>query len=303
MSAEYTGERFLPKDCKGEMEIEHYQRYRFAGKFVKGKKVLDAACGEGYGSHILSAEAKEVTGLDISTKTVENANKKYGKDNLSFRAGSVEKLPFEDNSFDVVISYETIEHVTGEVQESFLKEIRRVLKPDGFLIMSTPNKAVYTDLVKGENAFHVKEFYVDEYDEFLGKYFKNRTVYCQYPEVGYFLAPAGEKKTYVKNTYNKEEKHPKESRYVITLCSDTDRDFEVETEELTVFDDSMYYDLNRIAHEKEREILSLKAEAEAYAEQLEESIRAQQEYIKKLEHNLDVLKEKRNPLRKLLKRR
>ncbi len=54
MSAEYTGERFLPKACKGEMEIEHYQRYRFAAAFVKGKKVLDAACGEGYGSHILS---------------------------------------------------------------------------------------------------------------------------------------------------------------------------------------------------------------------------------------------------------
>ena len=86
MSAEYTGERFLPKDCKGEMEIEHYQRYRFAAAFVEGKKVLDAACGEGYGSSILSEKAKEVTGLDISAETVENANKKYGKENLSFRA-------------------------------------------------------------------------------------------------------------------------------------------------------------------------------------------------------------------------
>ncbi len=278
---------------------------------------------------------------------MENANKKYGKDNLSFRAGSVESLPFEDDSFDVVISYETIEHVTGEVQESFLKEIRRVLKPDGFLIMSTPNKAVYTDLVKGENAFHVKEFYVDEFDEFLGscfKYdgflimstpnkavytdlvkgenafhvkefyvdefdeflgscFKYRTVYCQYPEVGYFLAPAGEENQVSRGAYNKEGKQPKDSRYVIAICSDTEKDFSQDTEELTAFDDSMYYELNRIAHEKERQILSLKAEAEAYAAQLEENIRAQQEYIKKLEHNLDVLKEKRNPLRKLLKRR
>lgn len=303
MSAEYTGERFLPKDCKGEMEIEHYQRYRFAAAFVKGKKVLDAACGEGYGSHILSEKAKEVTGLDISAETVENANKKYGKDNLSFRAGSVESLPFEDDSFDVVISYETIEHVTGEIQESFLKEIRRVLKPDGFLIMSTPNKAVYTDLVKGENAFHVKEFYVDEFEEFLGSCFKYRTVYCQYPEVGYFLSPAGEENQVSRGIYNKEGKQPKDSRYVIAICSDTEKDFAQDTEELTAFDDSMYYELNRIAHEKERQILSLKAEAEAYAAQLEENIRAQQEYIKKLEHNLDVLKEKRNPLRKLLKRR
>ena len=234
---------------------------------------------------------------------MENANKKYEKDNLSFRAGSVESLPFEDDSFDVVISYETIEHVTGEIQESFLKEIRRVLKPDGFLIMSTPNKAVYTDLVKGENAFHVKEFYVDEFDEFLGTCFKHRTVYCQYPEVGYFLAPAGKEKDDFRGTYNKEGKLPKDSRYVIAICSDTEMDFLQDTERLTAFDDSMYYDLNRIAHEKERQILSLKAEAEAYAAQLEENIRAQQEYIKKLEHNLDVLKEKRNPLRKLLKRR
>ena len=144
MSAEYTGERFLPKDCKGEMEIEHYQRYRFAAAFVEGKKVLDAACGEGYGSSILSEKAKEVTGLDISAETVENANKKYEKDNLSFRAGSVESLPFEDDSFDVVISYETIEHVTGEIQESFLKEIRRVLKPAFLLCQLLIRRCIQT---------------------------------------------------------------------------------------------------------------------------------------------------------------
>ena len=143
-----------------------------------------------------------------------------------------------------MISYETIEHVTGEVQESFLKEIRRVLKPDGFLIMSTPNKAVYTDLVKGENAFHVKEFYVDEFDEFLGSCFKYRTVYCQYPEVGYFLAPAGEENQVSRGAYNKEGKQPKDSRYVIAICSDTEKDFSQDTEELTAFDDSMYYELN-----------------------------------------------------------
>ena len=76
MSGEYTGERFLPQECRGEMAAEHYQRYRLAAQLVKGKKVLDAACGEGYGSSLLAEEAEEVTGLDIDKEAVENANHK-----------------------------------------------------------------------------------------------------------------------------------------------------------------------------------------------------------------------------------
>ena len=287
MSEEYTGERFLPDECQGEMAIEHYQRYQFARQLVKGKKVLDAACGEGYGSNLLSGAADCVTGLDLDEEAVSRASQKYGSDKLTFFCGSIEKLPFEKNTFDAVVSFETIEHVDAEIQKSFLSEIHRVLKPDGILIMSTPNKAVYTDLVKGVNLFHIKEFYVKEFQDFLSGYFKNIETYCQYPDVGYFITRENEKCA----VPDKKGKKQEESRYVIAVCSNGEIDGEINTESLTFFDDRMYYDLNRYAHEKEQEILSMKAEAEGFEKHLEDDIRQQKEYIAKLEHELRILRE------------
>ncbi|MFQ6817780.1 MAG: methyltransferase domain-containing protein [Blautia sp.] len=287
MSREYTGERFLPQECQGEMAAEHYQRYRFAARLVKGKKVLDAACGEGYGSSLLAEEAAEVTGLDIDSRTVENAGRKYGNEKLSYKNGSIEQLPFADQSFDVVVSFETIEHVGEKIQQKFLEEIRRVLKPEGMLIMSTPNRAVYTDLVEGENPFHIKEFYVNEFQEFLGSRFTNIAFYCQYPDLGYFLTREGEAPA----TYNKKGKTREESRYVIALCSNGPLKCEVETSDLTIFENQMYYELNRYAHEKEREIRKMKEEADTFQQQLENNIQQQKEYIAKLEDDLRLLKE------------
>lgn len=287
MRKDYTGERFLPGECQGEIAIEHYQRYQFASQLVKGKTVLDAACGEGYGSSLLSREAGCVIGLDLDGKTVERAKQKYGNCKLSFQTGSIEKLPFADSFFDVVVSFETIEHVDAEIQKNFLCEIRRVMKENGILIMSTPNKAVYTDLVKGQNLFHVKEFYVNEYQEFLNGYFKEVEMFCQYPDLGYFISREDE----VLPVYNKKERKREESRYIIAVCSDIPQNPEVNTESLTVFEDKMYYDLNRYTHEKEQEILKLKGEAEAFEQQLEKGIREQKEYIAKLERDLFLLNE------------
>lgn len=306
MREDNTGERFLPGKCGGEIAIEHYQRYRFAMQMVKGKKVLDAACGEGYGSQLLAREADRVTGLDLNEKVVEQARQKYGNDRLLFRVGSIEALPFEDQCFDVVVSCETIEHVEEEIQNRFLKEIRRVLKRDGILIMSTPNKAVYTDLVKGQNRFHVKEFYVTEYREFLHRYFDKIELFCQYPDLGYFISREGEKIP----VYDKEGKSPEKSRYVIAVCRDSGQIRQINTEGLTVFEDYMYYDLNRAVHEKEQEIRNLKTEAEAFQRQLEQGICEQKEYIEKLERDLFAAKEAyeglsmmlKHPLRYLMKR-
>lgn len=293
MSTEYTGERFLPDECQGEMAIEHYQRYQFARQLVKGKKVLDAACGEGYGSNLLSRTAACVCGLDLDQGAVDSARQKYESDRLSFFCGSIEKLPFEDHSFDAVISFETIEHVNEEIQKNFLSEIRRILKPDGILIMSTPNKAVYTDRVKGKNSFHIKEFYVEEFQNFLDGYFQNRKMFCQYPDVGYFISGENEARIIPE----KEGKKQEESRYVIAVCSNKPVDCEINTKDLTFFDDSMYYDLNRYVHEKEQEILDMKAEADAFQKHLEEDIRQLKEHIGKLERENRMLKEVRHPLK------
>lgn len=299
MSVEYSGERFIPEECQGEMAVEHYQRYQFAAQMVKNKVVLDAACGEGYGSSLLAQEAASVIGLDLDEETLERARGKYWSSKLSFLSGSVEKLPFEDKFFDVVVSYETIEHIDEEMQKKFLTEIDRVLKPDGILIISTPNKTVYTDLVKGQNPFHKKEFYPSEFQQFLDQYFKETNMFCQYPDLGYFISHENENFT----IYNKKGKKREHSRYMIAVCSNADQSADLRPYELAVFDDSMYYQLNRYGHEKEEEILKLREEAENFEKQLEESICEQKEYIAKLEKDIqDMLEAKKHPIRYFIKK-
>ncbi len=296
MGTEYSGERFLPEKCVGEMQIEHFQRYQFAKVFVTDKVVLDAACGEGYGSNLISEKAKQVYGMDLDEETVQAAQLKYGNEKINYVVGSVSKLPFEDHTFDVIISYETIEHVDENIQQLFLEEITRVLKPEGILIMSTPNKAVYTDRVKGENRFHIKEFYVNEYQDFLKQKFQKIELFCQYPSVGYFIAHANE-------VVQKENKaiDIKDCRYVIAICTNREIEIEVDMTDYAYFDDSMYYFLNATVHELERKLISTKEEADAFTARQETSIAQQQEYIKFLENEIRKHKEYEAHLEKDIK--
>jgi len=186
-------ERYVPDGKHDYINIEHKQRYHFAMSYVKGKNVLDAACGEGYGSSMMSKDAANVVGIDISEEAIFNANEKYGSSNLSYKVGDVKKLDFDDNFFDVVVSFETIEHVPEVVQWSFIKEIRRVLKDDGVLIMSTPNKKV-TDQRQVINEYHVKEFYKYEFVELLEEQFEYIDLYSQYYGDGLFLHKCDYKK-------------------------------------------------------------------------------------------------------------
>lgn len=168
-----TGERMILGRMKKETEFEHLCRYNMVVDLVKGKVVLDAACGSGYGSNELAKNATKVVGMDISEEAVAYAKEKYHRDNLEYIVGSVETLPFENQSIDVVVSFETIEHVNEDIQNAFLKEIKRVLKPDGYLIMSTPNKKTFTDMRSGRSSeYHVKEFYYEEYRDFLKQEFQ-----------------------------------------------------------------------------------------------------------------------------------
>ena len=167
-----TGERMILNRMRKETEIEHLCRYQYAKQFVAGKKVLDAACGSGYGTKILAEDAGEVVGMDISSEAIAYARNEYMQSNTRYVVGSVEKLPFEDQVFDVIVSFETIEHVNETIQNAFLNEIKRVLKEDGILIMSTPNKKKFTDERGGKlSKYHVKEFYVEEFRDFLNKQF------------------------------------------------------------------------------------------------------------------------------------
>jgi ubiquinone/menaquinone biosynthesis C-methylase UbiE len=115
----------------------HLSRYEFARDFAKNKRVLDAACGTGYGSALLAELATRVDGVDISHTTVEWARKVYGNEHTAFHAACVEFTPFEHNTFDLVTSFETLEHTLSPA--TALWEFVRVMKPDGTGIFSVPN--------------------------------------------------------------------------------------------------------------------------------------------------------------------
>lgn len=164
----WSGER-IETFVFNESAIEHLHRYGIAKDFVKDKIVLDIACGEGYGSYILSSEAKAVTGIDSSGTVIKNAAEKYKKPNLAFKEGYVENIPAADRSFDIVVSFETIEHITDHGK--MLQEIKRVLKEDGLVILSTPEKKFYSDESGYNNPFHKKELYEDELRNLIKMFF------------------------------------------------------------------------------------------------------------------------------------
>ncbi|WP_281633881.1 class I SAM-dependent methyltransferase [Flavobacterium luteolum] len=171
-----TGER-LEFYQFSNVTVEHLHRYAIAEEFVTNKVVLDIASGEGYGSHILSKKALEVFGVDIDVESVNEASKKYRKNNLKFIVGSADKIPIESNSIDVVVSFETIEH--HDKHHEMLQEIKRVLKKDGILLMSSPDKKYYSDLTGQNNPFHVKELYFHEFKVLIDSYFNFTNYFFQ----------------------------------------------------------------------------------------------------------------------------
>ena len=178
---DFTGERMVLGATDIELEIEHLNRYYFAEQLVSGKVVLDAACGTGYGSAIMAKNAKSVVGIDISQEAVDYANETYSDDKVEFVKGSVDDMPFKDNIFDIIVSFETIEHISAPQQNLFLKEIKRILKEDGMLLISSPNHSVYKK--RGENHFHVKELNYFEFRLLLESKFKNVVFFSQQFEI------------------------------------------------------------------------------------------------------------------------
>ncbi|MBI5099765.1 MAG: methyltransferase domain-containing protein [Nitrospirae bacterium] len=184
---EWTGERYVPWADDFVTAYEHLHRYGFVREFVHGKKVLDLACGEGYGSFMLSEAADSVTGIDIDDLSITHAQAKYIKENLSFIQGSITQVPVEGKGiFDVIVCFEALEHI--EEHDELMKEVKRLLKENGIFIVSTPNKYIYSDLPNYHNPFHVKELYLEEFNKLLSDIFKNVYLYGQkvYPSSNIF---------------------------------------------------------------------------------------------------------------------
>ena len=211
---EFTGERYVPELISAKISYEHWHRYIFASRFCSQKNVLDLASGEGYGTSFLSKKATHIHGLDVSPETIHHAKSKYSGSNIDFVEAKATELPFENTSFDVVVSFETLEHLSSEDQQLFISEINRVLKDDGLLIISTPNKKVYSDDANYSNPYHLSEFYKNDFEIYLKAYFQHVSIFSQQIISGSIITmPDG-------NVFSIDHLHKEERGYVPGLTGD-----------------------------------------------------------------------------------
>jgi len=176
---EFTGERLVPGQVDADLWNEHIARYHFAARLCRRKRVLDVACGLGYGSAELARTAASVCAIDIALEALLEARQRYHAPNLAFLAASATELPFPDSSFDLIVAFEVIEHLKD--WDRLLAEARRLLAPGGQLIISTPNRSYYAETrrLAGPNPFHVKEFDYAEFRQALSSHFSSVTLYLQ----------------------------------------------------------------------------------------------------------------------------
>jgi GT2 family glycosyltransferase/SAM-dependent methyltransferase len=188
---DFTGERFVPA-VEGDIKLEHVHRYLAVRDMARGKRVLDIACGEGYGSKILSAEAISVVGVDVDDASVVHAAATYTDANIRFLRGDIVAIPLGDASVDLVVSFETLEHLTDH--RTMMLEIKRVLAPGGVLVVSSPDKREYSDLPNYRNPYHLRELYLSEFRTLLAAHFAHHAMYGQRVHYASILAPADAQK-------------------------------------------------------------------------------------------------------------
>ena len=167
-------ERMVPEYHKQTLTYaEHLTRYESASEIVKNKTVLDIASGSGYGTKMLANHARFVYGVDVNSKAVEYSRQEFGASNIEYLVGDGQKIPLDDNSVEVVTTFETIEHIKD--YEKFLDEIVRVMRDDGVAVVSTPNDLEFAE----GNHFHLHEFEYEELYNLLKKRFRYIDPYFQ----------------------------------------------------------------------------------------------------------------------------
>jgi SAM-dependent methyltransferase len=221
----FTGER-LTSELGGQTEIEHLHRYMFAREFCRGRDVLDVASGEGYGSALIAQVANSVVGVEVADDVVAHAAGNYPAGQLRFLQGDARAIPIGDGTVDVVISFETIEHFDGH--DKFLSEVRRVLRPGGVFIVSTPDRDNYSPADCPANPYHVFELTQGEFSILLKRHFPHVAMGWQRAMIGSALLPGPESRVAQETVCfeRRGDGHFEASRgyarpqYLVALCSD-----------------------------------------------------------------------------------
>jgi SAM-dependent methyltransferase len=272
--AEFTGERLIPGQVDVDLLNEHMARYTFAARLARGKRVLDAGCGAGYGSAELAHSAASVVGLDVAADAVDFARDHYAGPNLTFEQASCTALPHPSGSFDLVVAFEVIEHL--ENWRGLLEETRRVLGPCGQLIVSTPNKLYYTESrgEHGANPFHVHEFTFDEFCAELRAVFPHVSVFLENHVEGVTFQPHEAGNT-VEARVDAGEPAPDESHFFVAVCAHRPQ----------VGNPTFIYvpRAANVLRERERHIELLEREVAAKSEWLEKAVAAQDSLMRQFE--------------------
>jgi 2-polyprenyl-3-methyl-5-hydroxy-6-metoxy-1,4-benzoquinol methylase len=169
-------ERIVPDETGPGIVAIHLKRYDFAREDCRDREVLDAACGVGYGTARLAEVARLAIGVDLSEEAIEYARRRYSAPNVEYRVADLLALDLPDASFDVVCSFETIEHL-GQ-PEAFLAHAARVLRADGVFVVSTPR--VDETTASPDNPFHTLELSRDDFEAMLGRHFGAVELYGQH---------------------------------------------------------------------------------------------------------------------------
>jgi SAM-dependent methyltransferase len=216
--AEFTGERLIPGQVDVDLLNEHLARYAFAARLARGKRVLDAGCGAGYGSAELAQTALSVVGVDRAAEAIDFARTAYRFPNLRFERASCAALPHPAGAFDLVVAFEVIEHL--ENWREFLEEARRVLASTGQLMISTPNRLYYTESrgPGGANLYHVHEFGFEEFRDALQSVFAHVTLFLENHVEGVTFQPDQSGDT-VEARIEAGEPAPDEANFFVAVCA------------------------------------------------------------------------------------
>ncbi|HEY2844081.1 MAG TPA: class I SAM-dependent methyltransferase, partial [Bryobacteraceae bacterium] len=214
--SEFTGERVIPGQVSDDLWAEHVARYAFAARFASQKRVLDLGCGTGYGTAELARAAASAVGVDVAHQAIEYAVSHFSS--ARFLQSSATSVPFPAASFDLATAFEVIEHLAD--WRGLLAEARRVLRPDGLFIVSTPNTRYYaeTRAGAGPNPFHVHEFDYSELGGALREFFPHVQILFQ-DRVEAFAFYDGAQAAGTEADIARPAADPETANFFVALCS------------------------------------------------------------------------------------